>query len=296
VRSAESKKRIAGELRGLSGDDRPREVISVEEAAAAATAAGDTVLQCKMHGPQGTPYEHGTFLLEIKLPLAYPAVPPQLSFVTPIKHCNIEGGVPCPNLLYGQWGPSNNVKAVLTQLVQILKEPSKSDALVPALAQMDDATLRTVVGDATRLHATADQEFSSSGDTATSSSGASSEPAAAERPWPHDYLVIRGEFRNLDAEGGDVQLPRIKLTFGSQRRDGAGAAGNSADAGVRGAATLSYVAGSCVFSVCITCSAAEANCARRLASAAETNPCLGGNLAAASRMSYMYAASSAGTS
>ena len=52
-----------------------------------------------------------------------------------------------------------NVRTVLQQLEQLLKEQSKGDALVPELAMMDDAKLAEVVSADVKANATNDQEF-----------------------------------------------------------------------------------------------------------------------------------------
>jgi ubiquitin-conjugating enzyme (huntingtin interacting protein 2) len=71
-------------------------------------------------------YAGGTFLITVELPLDYPAMPPKLSFLTPIEHCNVVDGVPCPNLIFGgAWAPALSVRSVLTNLQMIMSEPSK---------------------------------------------------------------------------------------------------------------------------------------------------------------------------
>lgn len=39
-----------------------------------------------LKGPQGTPYEGGTFELSLHCPSSYPLAPPKVSFVTPVFH------------------------------------------------------------------------------------------------------------------------------------------------------------------------------------------------------------------
>ena len=182
-----------------------------------------------MQGPAGTPYAGGLFLIEVKLPLEFPIAPPKLTFLTPIKHCNIKDGVPCPNLLYGTWSKSMTVHAVLTQLDQLLKEQQKGDALDAELAAMDPDTFTTVVQEAVRKHATADQEFAAP-------AAAASEKKEDALKWPHNYLILKGEFEN--GEQQEALLPRLKLTFGADDAAPAGAAPTAAPtaAAVPGAA------------------------------------------------------------
>jgi ubiquitin-protein ligase len=117
-RDSAHRKRVRGELKSF--EKEPLKGVEV-----AAHPADDYIFHVKMNGPTGSAFEGGLFLIEIKLPPDYPNTPPLLSFVTPIEHCNILNGVPCPNLLYGAWSPATTIRAVLAQLEQLMKEPSK---------------------------------------------------------------------------------------------------------------------------------------------------------------------------
>lgn len=56
-----------------------------------ATPKGESLvnLQGTIVGPQGTPFEGGTFLINIVIPPGYPFEPPKMKFVTKIWHPNI---------------------------------------------------------------------------------------------------------------------------------------------------------------------------------------------------------------
>jgi ubiquitin-conjugating enzyme E2 D/E len=64
-------------------------------------------------GPAGSPYEGGTFHIEIKFSNAFPFKAPQFIFKTKIYHCNINAeGKICLNLLSDQWSPSLTIPTV----------------------------------------------------------------------------------------------------------------------------------------------------------------------------------------
>ena len=51
-------------------------------------------------GPAETPFEGGTFVIDIKFPQDYPFKPPKMAFMTKIYHCNINSsGSICLDIL-----------------------------------------------------------------------------------------------------------------------------------------------------------------------------------------------------
>lgn len=93
------------------------------------------ILQAQLLGAEGTPYEGGVFLLEIKIPERYPFLPPQVQFSTPIYHPNVDtAGRICLDVLksqpQGSWKPAHNLSTVLTSIQLLLSEPNPDDGLM----------------------------------------------------------------------------------------------------------------------------------------------------------------------
>ena len=42
-----------------------------------------------IEGPDSTPYRNGAWILAVSFPVEYPLMPPEIRFVTPILHCNV---------------------------------------------------------------------------------------------------------------------------------------------------------------------------------------------------------------
>ncbi|XP_046896220.1 ubiquitin-conjugating enzyme E2 T isoform X2 [Hypomesus transpacificus] len=92
-------------------------------------------LRAQIIGGSGTPFEGGVFLLEIKVPERYPFEPPQIRYLTPIYHPNIDNaGRICHDALKlppkGAWKPSLNIPTVLTSLQLLMAEPNPDDPLM----------------------------------------------------------------------------------------------------------------------------------------------------------------------
>ncbi len=87
-----------------------------------------------VHGPVGTPYYGGTFLLDIVFPKNYPFDKPAISFKTVIYHPNINRhGEVCLSLL-SSWNPAYTIQGVLNVLVSLLSAPNLDDPLEPTIA------------------------------------------------------------------------------------------------------------------------------------------------------------------
>ena len=79
-------------------------------------------------GPKDTPYESGTFVLDIKFPKEYPFRPPRIFFKTKIFHFNIHynGDICCESFydLYDGWSPDYTLVKILYAIIDLLRCPN----------------------------------------------------------------------------------------------------------------------------------------------------------------------------
>ena len=81
------------------------------------------VWRCTMTGPQDTPFAGGLFFLKIQFPDNYPNSRPEVCFLTPIYHINVNHkahqgealGHVCISTL-NWWNPQCNIREVLTDI------------------------------------------------------------------------------------------------------------------------------------------------------------------------------------
>lgn len=113
-----------------------------------------------MEGPEDTPYQGGTFLVNLVLPNEYPFKPPTVSFATKIYHPNVSNddkGSMCLGMLKSdEWKPSSRIAAVLQFARQLLVEPMPDDAVEGRIAeqfQSDRKRFEEVARDWTRRFA-----------------------------------------------------------------------------------------------------------------------------------------------
>uniref|UniRef100_A0A5B6YNN4 E2 ubiquitin-conjugating enzyme n=1 Tax=Davidia involucrata TaxID=16924 RepID=A0A5B6YNN4_DAVIN len=80
-------------------------------------------------GPLGTPYEGGTFNIDIVLPDGYPFEPPKMQFSTKVWHPNIssQSGAICLDILKDQWSPALTLKTALLSIQALLSAPEPDD-------------------------------------------------------------------------------------------------------------------------------------------------------------------------
>ncbi|XP_026333301.1 ubiquitin-conjugating enzyme E2-22 kDa isoform X2 [Hyposmocoma kahamanoa] len=110
-----------------------KEVVKSEEAGGAIKLElvndSFTELQGEIAGPPDTPYEGGTFLLEIKVPETYPFNPPKIRFMTKIWHPNVSSvtGAICLDILKDQWAAALTLRTVLLSIQALLSAAEPND-------------------------------------------------------------------------------------------------------------------------------------------------------------------------
>ncbi|XP_055901384.1 ubiquitin-conjugating enzyme E2 T-like [Biomphalaria glabrata] len=123
-------------------------------------------LSAQITGASGTPYEGGTFKLEIQIPDRYPFEPPRIRFITPIYHPNIDpDGRICMDTLKippkGTWRPFLNISTVLMMIRVLMGEPGSEDPLMTDIWQEFKYDYKTYAAKAkewTRLYAVTESD------------------------------------------------------------------------------------------------------------------------------------------
>lgn len=115
--------RILKETQKLKND--PIEGITAER-----DLENERYFKVTLTGPKDSPYESGTFNLQVYLPEEYPMVPPKVIFMTKIYHPNIDFlGRICLDILKTEWSPALQIRTVLLSIQCLLSKPNCSDPL-----------------------------------------------------------------------------------------------------------------------------------------------------------------------
>ncbi|KAL3099256.1 hypothetical protein niasHT_028203 [Heterodera trifolii] len=82
-------------------------------------------------GPPESPYEGGTFNMDIVFRRDYPFTPPIVKFETPVYHPNVnkQGGICLDVLKATHWAPSLTISKVLLSISSLLCDPNPDSAL-----------------------------------------------------------------------------------------------------------------------------------------------------------------------
>jgi len=110
-----------------------------------------------MEGPASTPYKDGVWLLYVAFPSNYPDSAPEIRFITPIKHCNVNCyGRICHSIFDRNYTPDTTMATIFQCIFGLLLSPDVSDPLDSTLAFefYDDSGLyETSIVEQTRKHA-----------------------------------------------------------------------------------------------------------------------------------------------
>lgn len=120
ISSPDAKKRLMQEM--ADACQKPFELIPGD----------DLSLWCILYeGPAGTPYENRFFILYADFGLGYPDAPPEVRFLTPIYHCQInQDGRICLDLLSASvWTLKTTMRQVMENLDRLLRSPNAYNAI-----------------------------------------------------------------------------------------------------------------------------------------------------------------------
>eukprot|EP01121_Diplochlamys_sp_Union-15-3_P015501 TRINITY_DN5139_c0_g2_i3.p1 TRINITY_DN5139_c0_g2~~TRINITY_DN5139_c0_g2_i3.p1 ORF type:complete len:704 (+),score=145.45 TRINITY_DN5139_c0_g2_i3:728-2839(+) len=88
-----------------------------------------------MEAPEGSPYKGGTWLLYANFPDDYPLGAPEIRFITPIRHCNVnQYGKICHSIFTRNWSSDTSMPTVLSCIFGLLLNPDVDDPLDTGLA------------------------------------------------------------------------------------------------------------------------------------------------------------------
>mmetsp|Transcript_9160 Transcript_9160/g.13294 ORF Transcript_9160/g.13294 Transcript_9160/m.13294 type:complete len:195 (-) Transcript_9160:4-588(-) len=85
--------------------------------------------EASVQGPADSPFQGGTFLLDIKIPASYPFEPPKVHFITKVWHPNVSSqtGAICLDILKSAWSPALTLKTMLLSIVALLTAAEPKD-------------------------------------------------------------------------------------------------------------------------------------------------------------------------
>ncbi|KAF9891020.1 hypothetical protein FE257_005277 [Aspergillus nanangensis] len=121
--AANRSRRIAKEIADIHADSQSQITVEPE-----GNDEDITHLQGSFPGPPGTPYEGGTFKVDIQIPTEYPFRPPVMRFIT--------RGAICLDTLSTAWSPVLTIKSALLSLQSLLSTPEPKDPQDAEVANM----------------------------------------------------------------------------------------------------------------------------------------------------------------
>jgi ubiquitin-protein ligase len=88
-----------------------------------------------IQGEDTTIYAGGCWLVSCNFPENYPINPPEIRFITPIKHCNINSyGRVCHSILDNEYTSDMSIKTIFDCIYGLLLQPDTNDPLDSVLA------------------------------------------------------------------------------------------------------------------------------------------------------------------
>jgi ubiquitin-conjugating enzyme (huntingtin interacting protein 2) len=126
-------RRIAKEIADIKNDKLSGIVVET-----AGNGEDITHLTGQFRGPPDTPYEGGTYFVDIWIPNEYPFRPPNMKFITKIWHPNVSSqtGAICLDTLSSSWSPVLTIKNALISLQSLLSTPEPKDPQDAEVASM----------------------------------------------------------------------------------------------------------------------------------------------------------------
>jgi ubiquitin-protein ligase len=93
---------------------------------------------CKVQGPEDTPYYGGFFNVEMDFSDNYPFKAPKVLFKTKIYHPNVktDTGEICTQAIEKSWVPTQNARYVIESIVSLMASPRAEDPLEQEIADM----------------------------------------------------------------------------------------------------------------------------------------------------------------
>ena len=90
-----------------------------------------------MRGPAGSPYERATLRLSIRFSEAYPQRAPEIRFVAPVLHCNVNSsGKICHTMLDANYCASFSMSTLLHNIVALLGDPEATSPIDSVLGEL----------------------------------------------------------------------------------------------------------------------------------------------------------------